>query len=359
MKVLVYPHYSANPYQQSLYEALARQGNEIKYIESSRLNLTMFPAILFAERCHGYKIFHLHWPNFYTTFPKPIAKQLSFLLTLLSLIWLRVFNFKVVWTIHNVLPHETQTSDDIKIAQYLSQRADAKIVHSHFTVNEMKKLKLNVGQVTIIPHGNYIGVYPEKITRKKARQRLGIDKDEIVILFFGMIRTYKGVDDLISSFTRLNKRKVRLVIAGKCIDEALKQKIIVGQRDHSIDFYEGHVADNDVAMYFKACDVVCLPFKSITTSGSALLALSFGKPIIAPRSGALHDIPNSVGYLYDPEEPYALSKSLARAIEEKAKLKKKGESALEYAKTLNWDDIAEKTYKVYQEVLGRPANDKS
>jgi glycosyltransferase involved in cell wall biosynthesis len=146
-----------------------------------------------------------------------------------------------------------------------------------------------------------------------------------------------------------------LIIAGKCLDETLNHKILEAQNNSNIDYYEGFIENSDVATYFKACDIVCLPFKAVTTSGSALLALSFGKPLIAPRTGALLDVPEDIGYLYDPTTPDALRKSIAKAIKEKAKLREKGDAALAYAKNLSWDSLAETTYKVYENVLNRSA----
>jgi glycosyltransferase involved in cell wall biosynthesis len=355
MRVLIYPR-GDNPYQELLYQQLRQNpGDKFTYIDSTRLNIVFFPLILGARRAQGYEILHLHWLAFQTNILTVYGKQLSFVLTLWSVTWAKLLRYKVVWTVHNVLPHESVTSNDTTVARYVAKIADAKIVHSSSALKQMRDYGISVENTNIIPAGNYIGVYLDSITPVQARHQLHVNKGDFLILFFGLIRSYKGVDDLVDIFTQINALNVRLIIAGKCLDETLNHKILEAQNNSNIDYYEGFIENSDVATYFKACDIVCLPFKAVTTSGSALLALSFGKPLIAPRTGALLDVPEDIGYLYDPTTPDALRKSIAKAIKEKAKLREKGDAALAYAKNLSWDSLAETTYKVYENVLNRSA----
>jgi glycosyltransferase involved in cell wall biosynthesis len=213
----------------------------------------------------------------------------------------------------------------------------------------MKELGLNTKQTTVIPHGNYINVYADDISVSAAHRKLHVKKNERVILFFGLIRRYKGVEDLIAAFKKADHKNVRLIIAGKCTDASLKQEIIAAQKQYPIDFHDGYVADDQVAAYFKAADVVCLPFKATTTSGSALLALSFGRALIAPRTGALKDVPSTVGYFYDPAKSNDLGQAIQTALIDPGQLERKGNNAHEYALTLDWDKIARKTIKVYEQ----------
>lgn len=355
MKILAYPYNQENPYQSLLYHAMFvhRLGHQLTYLKNSRLGLVLMPLLLIKYRLAGYRIFHLHWLSFSVSMPLPGRKQLSYGYSLLCLYAIKLLGYQLVWTVHNVVPHEAQTTDDLALMRLLSRIADAKIIHSRYTLQQMQEYGLDTSNTTVIPHGNYIGVYPKTITALEARQKLGISKDEVVILFFGLVRPYKGIEDLLDAFTKLKLPGVRLLIAGKCIDERLKCSVTEATRHANVSFYDGYVERNDVAAYFVACDMVCLPFQAITTSGSTLLALSFGKPIIAPRSGALLDLPTNVGYLYNPQKPAALAGSLKRAIKQKDELGKLGVSAYEYAQTLSWSQIASATYSVYQEVLER------
>lgn len=358
MKILVFPKYN-NPYQELLYKAMRVRDDKVKVTYGyffPFIGSLPFLMTLVYRRSQRYKILHIHWPEFRINIRFPYHRQISYRLFILTIRLAKTMGFKIVWTVHNIVPHEIHTSDDLKAAIYLSQKTDVKIVHSQATIDRMEQLGLDIQRTNIIPHGNYIGVYSEKITRERARQKLNIARDDVVILFFGLIRSYKGLDYLLDTFIKLDASNKRLVIAGRCFDDSLRKKIISAQKDHNINFYEGYVGDQDVAMYFIASDVVCMPFKSITTSGSVLLALSFGKPIIAPRVGTLVDLPKNVGYLYDPQHRPELEKSLQKAINDKANLKKLGNNARKYAETLSWNKIAEQTYKVYEEVL-KPTKD--
>ena len=96
------------------------------------------------------------------------------------------------------------------------------------------------------------------------------------------------------------------MIAGQCPSAETARRIEEAATRAPIEFHDRHIADEEVFTYFRACDVVCLPFKKITTSGSVVLALSFGKPVITPRTGAQCELPDDVGYLYDPKEDGAL-----------------------------------------------------
>ena len=352
MKVLIYPR-GENPYQELLYAPLRTSYPEslFLYINANRLNFLLLPLIFLVRRIQGYRILHLHWANFSISAPIPFKNKLSYWYGILCISSLRILGYKIIWTIHNVVPHESQRDDHLKLVQYISRVAKAKIVHSAFTLEDMTKHGFNTSSAIVIPIGNYIGVYPEKVTRKQARCSLNANNRELVVLFFGLIRPYKGVDNLVNIFEKLSKMNIKLIIAGKCFNRILYEKIIDAQAKCNIDFYNGHVPDQDVATYFEAADIVCLPFKTITTSSSAMLALSFGKPVIAPRAGALKDLPNNVGYLYDPKNPHGLEQSLRLAISKKSQLSRLGSNAMTYANTLSWDKISEKTYNLYKDVL--------
>lgn len=350
MKVLIFPK-DINPYQDMLYSGLKDKYPDatFSYLKGSKLKFLFYPIIFLAKRLQGYDIFHIHWLEFSTSLNVPFAKRLSYYYSVICLVTIKLLGYKIVWTVHDVIPHEQLTVDDIGISIMLSKMANDKIVHSSYTISQMEKFGLDHNNTTIIPHGNYMNVYPETISQKQARDKLGINLEEIVILFLGMIKPYKGVLELISAYDKIKSRKIRLVIAGECIDPELHDKIIEAQKAIDFDYREGYVADKDIASYFRACDVVCLPFKEITTSGSALLALSFGKPIVAPRIGALIDLPPNISFLYDPLMPDALLTNLTKAISSK-KLDIISEEAIKYAESLSWDKIADKTYKIYKDL---------
>jgi glycosyltransferase involved in cell wall biosynthesis len=112
-------------------------------------------------------------------------------------------------------------------------------------------------------------------------------------------------------------------------------------------FDEGYAPHERVPLYFAAADVVVLPFRQVTTSGSAVLALSLGRPVVAPRIGALRDLPVDVGFLYeDGGLVGALGRALSAPPEE---LAERSQAARRYAGNLSWDHIATTTLDVYRQ----------
>ena len=108
-----------------------------------------------------------------------------------------------------------------------------------------------------------------------------------------------------------------------------------------------HIEDEDVQVYFNAADIVVLPFKKNTTSGSALLALSFGKPIIAPLIGSINDLPSNTGLFYSYPSINNLYEKLEIALSEKD-LRKRGINGLNFVQKISWYDIANKTYQIFK-----------
>ncbi len=352
MKILVFPK-DQNPYQELLYAPL-RKNNKLqtKYIRRLPFLGSFFmPVILIYKRILGYKLIHIHWPAFNIDIKIPGQKYISYLLFQLSTLILKFLRYRIVWTVHNLMPHESQTTNDLRVAQVMSKISSKVIVHSKETILRMNKLKIDTNNTIVVPHGNYKDIYPNNISRKAARKIFNIGRNDLVLLFFGLIRPYKGVDELVDTYKKLDITNVHLIIAGKCDDTALKEKLNHLIKDSNIIFHNKYIEKSEVATYFNASDIVCLPFKAITTSGSALLALTFGKPIIAPNSGSIKEFPKTLGYIYDPKKPYALESAIRKAILEKDKLKYMGLEAQKYSDSISWDKIAQKTYLVYREVL--------
>jgi beta-1,4-mannosyltransferase len=357
MKVLIYPKARSNPYHGLLYGQLeaAHPDDTFTYI-SAGLATAILPFILLVRRLQGYDIFHLHWHGFYAPdqAPIPFRKKISLWNTLWSLHLIKRLGFKLVWTVHNVLPHEPQTSDDKRVTRVTTELAEGLIAHSTQALEQLRELGADVSRATVIPHGNYDGVYPRNITRGAARQKLGISDNETAILFFGNIRPYKGIEDaLLPAFDRLNAAapNLKLIIAGRCFDAGLEKTISAFAQKHpNVTFPNRSIPDEDVATYFEAADVVCLPFKAISTSGSIILAATFGKPLVAPRMGAIKDIPPEVGVLYDPAQPDALLHALEQTVQNGARADM-AKASRAYADTLAWDKLAAKTFTVYERSL--------
>jgi beta-1,4-mannosyltransferase len=353
MKILVFPK-DPNPYQELLYKDMPKPFTR-RYITWHVHKFSLLTAMptLFSKmliyRFLGFKIIHLHW-----TYPFAVPEQIPFsrLLTSLNaylfLIFVKLLGYKLVWTIHNLMPHEQESLNDLKIIRSIVLMAGAIIAHSSQTIIDMKKLKISKDHVTVIPIGNYDNLYPAKLDKQKSRTQLGVKKTEVVILFFGLIRAYKGVDDLLVAFRALKTKNVRLIIAGNCDDIVLTKKILSMSQGLNVDFYDEFIPDDEVSKYFNAADIVCLPFKKVTTSSSILLAMSFKKATIAPRLGALNDIPDSAFIGYDPKDKGSLENALNLAAASPKLVMKVSKSGYEYSKSLSWGTIAKQTRDLFE-----------
>ena len=335
MKVVPIPEpLKENPYQNLLYSHM----KDVEVIKKKSISLSW---ILSNEPC----VIHLHWLGKSNILLYPF--KLLYLMLRLKIAKSR--GYKIVWTVHNLEPHERRHKlFDHFAHKFLANNAHSIIVHSNSGKKELLD-KLNVKnpekRVKVIYHGNYIGWYQRKISRKEARKKLGIKDDEIVFMNFGMIRNYKNVPLIIDSFKRL-KGNYRLILAGKPFSEQIKNSIeCEAGKDNRIITALKFIPDNDVQVYFMASDIVLLPFKSITTSGSLLLAMSFGKPVLAFKSLFISEIVDeSYGMVIENEN------NLADAMEKMSKknLSLLSQNSLKKAKRFSWDKIGKQTLEAYK-----------
>jgi beta-1,4-mannosyltransferase len=352
LKVLAFPR-DWNPYQELLYGPMRADpdlGITIAY--SARLPYVWpfaVPMTLVGRRLQGYRILHVHWQALQVSSRVPGSRRLSYWSYRAFYRLALTLGYVVVWTVHNVVPHETQTTDDVDVSVRLSRIATAKIVHSQHARDQMVARGLDAGETTVIPHGNYIGVYPDTISRDEMRERLGLAPDDVAVLFFGNMRPYKGVNDLLAAWPLLEGTRARLIAAGECSDEQLQE----GLRGTAATFINRRIADQEVAALFQASDVVCAPFRAVTTSGSVLLALSFGRPVVVPRTGAMLDLPSEVGFFYDSGAPDGLVSALLAAVSSKD-LASVQDAARAYAAAISWEAVARATAAVYRSAIASP-----
>ena len=136
MKILAFPK-DKNPYQELLYAPLRKLGVEIKYIfpssPSQIVSLLLLIILLPYYKTKGYRIFHLHWTHGFNS-PIKILRPFYSWYFLFILKFLKQLGYNIVWTVHNVMPHEKQFVDDLKARKILAESVDAKIVHSNSVI---------------------------------------------------------------------------------------------------------------------------------------------------------------------------------------------------------------------------------
>jgi beta-1,4-mannosyltransferase len=205
----------------------------------------------------------------------------------------------------------------------------------------------------VVPLGNYVNAYPNDISRRDARARLQVEPHQSMLLFIGVIAKYKNVPALATAFRGLPDAEARLVIAGRFNseeDEVATREAADG--DPRVRIYPGYVHADDLQVYLNAADLVVLPFREILNSGSALLALTFGKPVLVPALGAMPELQTTFGAewvrLYDGE---VTSGVLLAALEWSREPNK---PKLEHTASLEWVEIGRKTVGAYRAILNRP-----
>jgi glycosyltransferase involved in cell wall biosynthesis len=224
------------------------------------------------------------------------------------------------------------------------------IVHNQCCVKIVcQTYKLPISKAVVIPHGHYRAIYPSKINLKIARQHLNLRQDGKVYLNLGMLKPYKGLETLLQYWQNNPgfRQHNTLLIAGQALDH--NYAISLAEKSLGITnviLREMFIEDDELHYYFSAANVVVLPFKSVLTSGSLVLAMSFGKPVIAPRLGGIPEtLAGADDLLYNPEDPQGLGKALQKSTE--IDLKNLSDRTAQACDRLDWKDIALKTKQVY------------
>ena len=345
-------------YQYSLAKELYNE--EIKVIFPRRLNKFPFLLPIFRNILrYKVKLLHMHWIDGYSGLSSRNRFKSIFKLILFKIdinLAKYILNMKIVWTIHNLHSHECYyPSLEILSRKFFSKKANAIICHCDYAKNEFqKKFGASLKKIHVINIGNYSNRYKNEISMEKAREHLNIKRDQIVFLIFGPIRQYKGIIDLINAFKEISrKEKVKLMIVGNPVNKLLTTNIINRTKDNKNFILKfGFVSEDEIQIYFNASDVVVFSYKKILTSAGILLAMSFGKPIIAPRLGCIPETLDEKGaFLYNSQENKGLLLAAEKAIDNKSKLKEMGQLNLKLAKDYEWKDIAKETKKIYEEFL--------
>ncbi len=295
-------------------------------------------------------VLHIHWPHYTYTRPGLDESVVNCTALMEHLWYARHLGYKVVWTVHNLYPHESIHPDLDRIARMaISEIASALIVHCEYGRALVERRFSRTEGVFTIPHGNFIEAYPNEISQAEARKCLGLSDDHFVYLFFGNVRPYKGVDQLLETFTEMSGDHLRLVLVAKLNTDYSKEIVEKAEAGDSriVVRTSEFFPSEDFQIYLNAADVVVLPFQKILTSGSVMTAFSFGKPVVVPRIGCLTElVRNRVGVAYESKAAGALKQAMVSVQD--LDLEQCSEQALKLAKSISWDRIAKNTAEVYQ-----------
>lgn len=344
LRLLAWPAFKArgNPYNQLLYGHIRKRGAVVEEFSFRKL---------LAE---SYDVLHLHWPEWQVSHSGFLVSFFRFLRFLAVMVVARGRGIRVVWTVHNLRPHEPYHPRLVeRFYRMFLPRVDGFISLSHANVKSIMEShpRLRGRPHLVTPHGDYRAVYPNSVEKEAARYQLGISNDSVVALYFGTIRTYKNVPALIRQFRNVDDPDFLLLVVGAPSTKRLEDEVVTASgSDRRIRMSLKFVSVEDVQLFFNAADFVVLPFLDSWNSGSAILALSFNRPVLVPETGSVLELQESVGPEWVKTYRGEISPEiLQQGFRWKVGMANNPEAPLE---GLNWERIAEKTITFFESIGG-------
>lgn len=345
MKILAWPAFrnkDSNPYNFLLYSAIQKQGHRVD--EFSERNV-------FLRR---YDVFHIHWLESITGRKDRFMALVRLAVFAVMVAWVKLRGTGIVWTMHNEIPHDPK----FPLIERLTRRFVGTVADLIISLSSagvaLARRKFPGKDVRQSAIGHYMDYYRSFDKPQEAKKRFGFKPDDTVVLFFGRIAQYKNVPKLIDEFKKLDDPKVKLIVGGYCIDEGLKSEIKT-----LVDGFDGiyvsfdRVSDELVGYYFSASDLMALPYRRILNSSSALLSLSFGRPVLGPSMGSLIDLQEAMGaenvFLYQGElTADALTTAIegSRSVDNQQLRERTG-------RVFDWNEIARDTVIGYRDAKAR------
>jgi glycosyltransferase involved in cell wall biosynthesis len=256
---------------------------------------------------------------------------------------------KVISIVDNMIPHEKRMGDRL-LTQYFVKTVDGFIAMSEKVKNDIKTFSHKPVSISPHPIFNHFG---DPITKMEARTQLGLSQEKKIILFFGYIRKYKGLDLLIQAMSSesIKKLNIQLMIVGEFYEDASNYHDLVNSLglQNQISFYSNYIPDGEVKNYVCSADFIIQPYKNATQSGVTPLAYHFEKPMLVTNVGGLADtVPNlKTGIVVEPT-----TNAIVKGIENLYEL---GENhfipnIIEEKKKYSWAQMTEKFLALYQQL---------
>jgi glycosyltransferase involved in cell wall biosynthesis len=279
---------------------------------------------------------------------------------------LKRLRFRVLCTAHDLLPHGSTSAEEREAHAEIYRLVDRVIVHAQSNRVELTELfGIPADRIAVIPHGSYeLFFSKESMSKERARVHVGLPPKARVVLFFGLIKRYKGLEFLLEAFERIERRFPDAVLAivgdvfrgdpegfayySQLIGEASSRANVL-----SVPRY---VPLGEVGPYLSAADVVVLPYTRTYQSGVLLSAFAAGRPVVVTRTGGLPEIvrDGETGFVVPPRDSESLARAIERLLERPEAAAEMGERALRMAEgEYSWAEIASRTIDLYREVMSR------
>jgi beta-1,4-mannosyltransferase len=273
-----------NPFQYELMRFLQKHGFEVVTGKKHAIGSTFWaifqhrPRVLYYDWVHSFIIGQSWWWS--------ACKSLIFLLEVLFAKYL--CRIRLVHTLHNLQNHAgLYLSLERVVYGFFLRRCTYVRVYSDTTKTDaVQKFKLLPERVVVVQDLPFHFYYKNQVSGPESRQQLDLPAEAFVYLFFGELKPYKGLDNLLRTFAQTAAPNDLLLIAGKSYDAAYFANLQTLSHPQ-VRWYHRFIEDQEVQLFFNAADVVVLPFVRIDHSGSADLAMSFGKPVVTLRTPAM------------------------------------------------------------------------
>ncbi len=263
---------------------------------------------------------------------------------------------KLVYTVHNVLPMTGKKHPDVYRKIY--SMMNLLICHTKDVKNTLvENFGISSEKIHIIPHGPFFHDFPRKPPHI-AKKIIGI-KDKVIVLFFGGMRPYKGVEFLLETWKKVlaSTDDAVLILAGSGNSnyiKKIKKSISKLELDDEIIQKFQFIDNEELPIYHQAADILVYPYSEIYQSGAFMTGITFGKAIIATRIGVFPEIieDGENGFLVDYGDTDDFQKKLLYLIKNPDTRKRFGKNIYEkYKSELNWDTIAQKTVECYKNII--------
>jgi beta-1,4-mannosyltransferase len=329
--------------------------HDMLYSELAKLGVRVVPYSQPGVLGERFEVLHIHWPDTWLHYRSSLRARYRTALEFFVLKRLKRRGVKIVWTVHNLQSHDRRhPALEARFWKRFPAMADAFIVLTEASrepvLAQFPDLRSKPGFV--VPHGHYRDAYANTISAAEARRRLGFPENSVVLSHVGILKPYKNVVNLIRTFRGLPDPNLRLAIGGApgggLTVEAIQD---AAGDDARIRLDLRRLADDELQVFLNAADLVPLPFAEILNSGSAILALSFDRPILVPLRGSMGELVTVAGpefvRTYEGEfDQTQLESAIAWAKNRTAE-----RAPLDH---LGWDRVAEQTMAVYRAVRGLP-----
>jgi len=332
-----------NPYQALLAKALERRGCEVVISYHPPDKREVRDLIASGRQV----VIHIHWQHFwYAAAPHSFGAALSLLTLVARLVVLRALGFRLLWTAHNVFPHER----NYPVLDYLAGLALCHFSHTVIALTQhtrrrlRRRLFLHSG-VQVVPHGTYAPILAYARPRAVVRREFKVGDEETLFLFFGLIRPYKGVDLLLRAFREIPfERRARLLVVGACDVPYLYEIESRAGTDTRIALRFEYIAEAELPSIVAAADFCVFPFRDVDTTGSLVYAMDLARVCIAPRITCIDElIGPKEGLLYERGSlREALLRACALTADERLAI---GAAARRRTAQFDWDGIAAETMR--------------